>query len=172
MSYTMTVKSNHFCTILHYSFFSFCVAKVAPRHSIFIYFIHFLVFFLHISLSFLLNVTNRMIRSTIRPKMSLLTKCHPPIISETLLPLPVPLHCRPRVPCCGASRRLNTPRRVTAAPGAGSRLQHGHRFGSSDPATALYAPISLRRKHGHEDSKGGSCALTAPLVWTIRRSML
>lgn len=120
--YSETVKRNHFCTVLHYSFFSFCVAKVAPRHYIFIYFIYFLVFFLQISLSFFLNVTNCMIRSTIRLKRSLLTKCHPPIISETLLPLPIPLHCCPYVLCCRSLYHLNAHCWGTAAPVAGSWL--------------------------------------------------
>lgn len=48
-----------------------------------------------------------MIRSTIRLKRSLLTKCHPPIILETLLPFPIPLHCCPYAACCRSLHCLN-----------------------------------------------------------------
>lgn len=184
MPYTLTVKHNLFCTILQ---ISFCVAKVAQRFYKFkkiytyiytiyiyicihkyiyinIYIICFLVFFLQISIYFF-SKCHQLYKINYETGKVIIT--HGPSTQS-----PIPLQRSSYILCCRSLYRLNTYFQGTATSMAGSWLYHGHRFGSSDPATTPHAPVSLRRTLGHEDSKGALWVLIALLVWTIWRPWL
>lgn len=139
MSYNLTVEHNHFHTILHYSFFSFRVAKVTQGF-LYSYSSHTSLFssskfhFFFFKCHQLYDKINYQIEKVISNWVLSIHHIWKTATISHPSPLLWMLHC------------LNGHCWGTAAPVTGSRLWHGHRSGKSDPATTLDALVGSNLK--------------------------